>query len=663
MPEAIFDVAVPLRIAGSFHYKSEDPEIGLGTLVEVPFGNRRMHGYVLGKVDKSDIPENRLKAIESVLMTEPAFDAEMLRFLKWVAQYYCHPLGEVLATAIPRHVFAKRKPYLAKEKSFLPQQKPELTEEQAAALLAIEKLEPGKPVLLQGVTGSGKTEIYMRCLERSLDEGKGAIVLVPEIALTPQLVGRFTERFGDSVAVLHSDLSERERSRHWHRARTGEARLVVGARSAVFAPVHNLGTIIVDEEHEGSFKQEDSFRYHARDVAIVRAKLVGARAILGTATPSLESYHNAKAGKYAHVRLLKRVHQRPLPATIFVDLKDKEKQYSRELPWLSTVLVDKIGQTLTAGRQSLLYLNRLGFAHFLFCHDCGHTWRCENCDVALTYYKHPPQLKCHYCSATHRSPNQCEKCEGINLQTMGFGTELVEKTIAEIFPKARIGRMDRSNLKTHKALEELLESVARREVDIVVGTQMIAKGHDFPGVSLVGVLVADSQLNLPDFRAHERTFQIITQVAGRAGRAEDPGEVVIQTLNPEHPVLLAAAENRPDDFYRWELGTRQQFGFPPSRRLAMLRFQHVNQKQVERYAQEMTGALKDRIQALGYDCQVLGPAEAPISRIKKLYRYQALVKASGAGELQNLMSELLLFDAQRKTPVQMSVDVDPIHAL
>lgn len=676
--DCLVDVAVPFRVSASFHYlaPSEVVEsLSLGSIIQVPFKNRLTHAFVLGFPSETSIERKRLKAIESVLVTEPLFDESMLKFLKWVSDYYCHPLGEVISAAIPKQYLkistAKRKKPVALDdpeasRGLLSDSaafRPTLNEEQAFAVARMLDPEDKRPVLLHGVTGSGKTEVYMTVLEKVLQAGKGAIVLVPEIALTPQLLGRFSARFSDQVAVLHSDLTPKERYIQWERLRLGLSRVVVGARSAIFAPVKNLGLIVVDEEHEGSFKQEDSFHYHGRDVAVVRGSMQGAKVVLGTATPSLESYANAESGKYLYVTLKNRVENRPMPKTTFIDLRDKTQWVAPKIPYLTHALVDRVAETLRSGNQAMLFLNRLGYAHFLFCSDCGHTWRCRQCDVTLTYYQSPPLLKCHYCGITRTPPSTCEACHGVNLETMGAGTEQVEKEIKKLLPKARIARMDRSVVKTRHDLESLLKSIAAREVDIVIGTQMIAKGHDFPGVALVGILTADASLNLPDFRANERTFQAITQVSGRAGRAGVAGEVVLQTINPDHPVLQAAATNRPMDFYRLELGARREHQFPPFHRMAMVRLQHRRQPMVEAFAEALAGFTRDRIGRAKWRVSIIGPAEAPLSKLKNLYRFQMLVKAEAVKELQQCLRLMQDQVAACKTPVRVDFDVDPISAL
>lgn len=638
----------------------------VGSVVEVKFRHKATHAFVLGFPTTTEVPEDKLRKIDSVLVQEPLFDEGMLRFFRWVAEYYCHPLGEVIAAAVPKQFIQaseKRKEQALKSKPLdfegLKQEIPEkLTEDQVKALEQINDPE-AQPILLHGVTGSGKTEVYIRALQHVLEQGKSGMILVPEIALTPQLLARFSSRFPGLVAVLHSDLSPKDRLAQWEKIRKGVCRVVIGARSAVFAPLQNLGLMIVDEEHETSFKQEDSLRYHARDVAVVRAKMAGAKIVLGSATPSLESWANTKSGRYRYVTLPKRVQERPMPKVDIVDLRDKQDWFAPHTPWLSAKLAARLRDVLAAGQQSLLYLNRLGYAHFLYCGDCAHTWRCKQCDVALTYYKHPAHLLCHYCGSSHRAPDVCEVCQGTALDTMGVGTEQVEKEIKAFLPTARVARMDRSVVKTRSDLELILSSVAAREIDIVIGTQMLAKGHDFPGIALVGILMADATLNMPDFRANERTFQVITQVSGRAGRGELKGEVILQTLNPDSPILHQAIAGDAVSFYNNEIAAREAAGFPPAKRMAMLRFQHKNPQRVQEFAEQMVAFLLQR--KLG--CQILGPAEAPLSRLKNLYRWHCLLKSDSVREIQNTLRVANQFAEHLKSGVQMAVDVDPMNCM
>lgn len=671
----IVDVAIPVRVNSSFHYLIDDvlgSSLSPGSVVSVPFGSRTAYGFVLGFPEKPNIEQAKLKNIKEVLVVEPVFDEAMYRFLKWVSDYYCHPLGEVIATAIPKAFWTPSKPKKLKKQNStelsvsdvsVAQTGHELNPDQSAAVNSILDSTEERPYLLHGVTGSGKTEVYMNVLSSILAMEKTGIILVPEIALTPQLTERFSARFPNLIAVLHSDLTAKERTHQWKLITSGTAKIVIGARSAIFAPLKDLGIIVVDEEHETSFKQEDSLRYNARDLAVVRAKLEKAKVVLGSATPSVETYQNAITGKYVYLKLPERVNHRPMPKTHFVDIKDKNQWYAPEARWLSKSLVDAIEHTLKNKQQVMLYLNRLGFAHFLFCCDCGHTWRCQNCDVSLTYYQNPPQLKCHYCGTQKKVPVTCENCSGVRLDTMGLGTEQVEKTLMAIFPKARISRMDRGVIKGKKDLEQVLNKIQKRDVDIVIGTQMVTKGHDFPGIALVGILLADASLNLPDFRANERTFQIITQVSGRAGRADIPGEVYVQTIQPDHPVLVSATHHQYEEFYRNELASRKLFHFPPFHRAVMLRFQHTNPSRVESFAYQVVKLLQKEAVSRFPSCQILGPAEAPISKLKKMYRWQCLIKSESVKELQTMLRLLFEWEKREKNTVQMAADVDPVNLL
>ncbi|MBI1861970.1 MAG: primosomal protein N' [Deltaproteobacteria bacterium] len=667
----IVDIAVPRPVEGSFHYDVPAElvdKVKVGMVIEAPFGKSSTIGFVVGLPQSSSLDPSRIRSISSVLTPEPLFDQTMLEFLTWVSQYYCHPLGEVISAAIPKQSWETAKKSPARKKRELPLEMlagsaPEnLTDAQKEAVAKILDPQDNRPVLLHGVTGSGKTEVYIRCLESMMAEGKGAIVLVPEISLTPLLLARFSVRFPGIVAVWHSHLTPRERREEWEKVRSGQARIVIGARSAVFAPINNLGCIVVDEEHETSFKQEEDLRYHARDMAIVRANRSGAKVILGSATPSVESYHNTTTGKFAYARLATRVQDRPMPKIAIIDLKDEEQKIS-EVPWLSQTLDIALRKTLADGKQSILYLNRLGFSHMLYCDDCGHTWRCNNCDIGLTYYRQPRVLRCHYCNMRRPVPDTCPECKGHSIETFGFGTEQVEKTIQERFPTARIARMDRSVVKTKRDLEELIERISRRDVDIVIGTQMIAKGHDFPGITLVGILTADANLNIPDFRAHERTFQMLTQVSGRAGRATDPGEVIIQSLQPNHPIIQTILNQTTETFFQTELESRRSHRFPPFSRLALVRFQHKNAARVSSFAQSCVRHLLNEFTRQGIQCSILGPSEAPLARLRNYYRWHCLVKSGGVAELRKAIAVVNAYTQSQKSSVQVTYDIDPMNAM
>ncbi|MEJ2202259.1 MAG: primosomal protein N', partial [Desulfuromonadaceae bacterium] len=559
---------------------------------------------------------------------------ELVPFFSRAAEYFCHPLGEVIRTALPAGLsgrgaevaILRQKVYRATaregepagavqkelltlvrdggavplselrrfvatpygalrrllEQGYLVESEeerlrdpflavpvsaetvPEPTAEQAAVLAEVEKSLAASgfaPFLLHGVTGSGKTEIYLRAIATVLDQGRRALVLVPEIALTPQLVARFRSRFRDGrgrIAVLHSGLSDGERYDAWRAIARGEVEIVIGARSAVFAPLAELGIIVVDEEHEASYKQGEGFRYHARDLALLRGQMVGATVLLGSATPAVTSYARAQGGQTGLLQLSGRVLERPLPAVELVDLTA-----SPFGEYLSESLTVALQQNLEQGEQSLLLLNRRGFAPYLLCADCGTSFRCPNCEITLTYHQERRQLRCHYCDFHQTPPELCPKCRGGNVLPEGVGTERLEIELAERFPAARIARMDRDTTTRKGAHQQLMERMARREIDILVGTQMVAKGHDFHGVTLVGVVNADSTLNFPDFRSGERTFALLTQVAGRAGRGEQPGRVLIQTYCPDHYALACAANHDYVAFYEQETAFRRELGYPP----------------------------------------------------------------------------------------------------
>ncbi len=540
---------------------------------------------------------------------------------------------------------------------------PPLHPQQASALGAIEAAlaEGGfKTFLLQGVTGSGKTEIYLRAIALVLAAGKQAIVLIPEIALTPQTVERFTSRFGDRVAVLHSRLSAGERVRQWESMATGDASVVVGARSALFAPAKNLGLIVVDEEHESSYKQDDSPRYNARDAAIKRAQLVGGIAVLGSATPSLESLHNAKAGKYGLLLMPDRVNQKPLPKMRLVDLKEEWKARGADRPILSLPLEEAVRQTLAKGEQTLLFLNRRGFSTVALCLQCGEQLQCPSCSVPVTFHKsggtkNEATLLCHYCNWQGPLPEKCPACKGGPIRLVGLGTEKIEEEIARKFPEARVARMDLDTTRKMGSHEAILKRIVKKEVDILIGTQMVAKGHDFPGVTLVGVVGADTGLALPDFRSSERVFQLLVQVAGRAGRADKEGLIYLQTFNPEHPSIQAASVYNFQAFGEQELALRKMLFYPPFSRLGLLVYRSKTEKQAAQAAEQAARFLRSQ-KTLGVE--VSGPAPAAIAKLRGQYRYQILIKSEKPGPIRQALA---LMDQTIETPkgVFRVVDLDP----
>ena len=513
--------------------------------------------------------------------------------------------------------------------------------------------------LLHGVTGSGKTEVYLRLIARTVEQSGGAIVLVPEIALTPQLVGRFRARFGERIALLHSALSPGERLDQWEQVRRGRLPIVVGARSAVFAPVPRLGLIVVDEEHEPTFKQEDQLRYHARDLAIVRARLAKATVVLGSATPSLESTYNTHRGKLTLLSMPERVHARPLPQVTLIDLCRTPTTDAEGV--LSEPLVRALEENVARGEQSLLFLNRRGYASFLLCRSCGFILECPHCSISLTYHHASRRLVCHYCDHRRRLPERCGKCSGTLIQPMGVGTEKVEAALRLLLPKARLARMDRDTTRG-PALGQILRAFHAREKDVLVGTQMIAKGHDFPGVTLVGVLLADQALKFPDFRAAERTFQLLTQVAGRAGRGERPGRVLVQTFDPRHYALRHASHHDYAGFVDTELAIRRERGFPPFLYLALLRITatdaDVARREAEHAARIVLGSTLRR--SIG----VLGPSPAPIERIKGRTRWHVLLRSPSRRALHEALRHLRTgLEGRRGRSSSVAIDVDPVSML
>lgn len=516
--------------------------------------------------------------------------------------------------------------------------------------------------LLHGVTGSGKTEVYLRAVEHARSQGKGSLILVPEIALTPQLVGRFKSRFGDEVAVLHSALKDSERLRHWQALRKGEVTLAVGVRSAIFAPVAKLGLVVVDEEHDPSFKQEDKLRYQARDLAVVRGQRAGAVVVLGSATPSLETLENVSRGRYQKLALPSRVDDRPMPEVSIVDLRHERPRgpdtRDVEPPLLSTPVRDAMREVLAKGQQVILFLNRRGFSTYVLCEVCGTPRRCSNCDVCLTLHQHQRALVCHYCGDRSALPRECPECSG-PLLTLGVGTEKVEAEVAETFPQARVARLDRDAVSSAEKLTDLLSAFARREIDVLVGTQMVAKGHDFPGVTLVCVLLADSALALPDFRAAERTFHLLTQVAGRAGRGTEPGRVLVQSYNPlAQPVARSVAHDF-EGFAQVEVGRRKALGWPPFSRLAAVRVEGEDPHATEQAAKRLGRAIAQALPPASQGVRLLGPAPAPIAKVKGKTRWQLVLKAPNHALLQKPLEAAERVIDELPLSIRAVLDVDP----
>ena len=542
---------------------------------------------------------------------------------------------------------------------------PVLNDAQRRALEQIEaKLAApdGTPVLLHGITGSGKTEVYMRAIATALRQDKSALVLVPEIALTGQLVQRFAARFASRLGVLHSGLSGGERFDEWRRLARGDARIVIGTRSAVFAPLRHLGLIVVDEEHDTAYKQEEAPRYNARDVAVVRAQQSKAVVVMGSATPAVESFHNAQRGKYLLLSLPHRIDDKPLPAITLVDQRAHTAPNERIV---SGPLREAIAACLERREQCLILINRRGFAAYLQCRDCGVVPYCEHCSVALTYHRGTHRLRCHYCGFNQAVPTVCTGCESASLRPHGLGTQQVESVLSGLFPEARLARMDRDTTRAKAAHQHILRALGNGDIDILVGTQMIAKGHDYPNITLVGVVSADASLSMPDFRAPERLFQLLTQVAGRAGRGERPGHVLMQTYRPEHYSMAFAYGHDFAGFFQHEMARRQPVLYPPFSRLARLVVESPKAEQAEATSQRIGEMLQRQIPTPS-DVTILGPAEAPIARLHDRHRWHLLVKSASSQALhQCLIAGLAAARRHKSFPrlTRVSVDMDPVSFL
>ncbi len=528
------------------------------------------------------------------------------------------------------------------------------------------------PHLLYGITGSGKTAVYVAAMQRALANNKSALLLVPEIGLTPATAAQMVAAFGSEVALLHSQLTPDERAEQWHRIRRGEARVVVGTRSAVFAPMPDLGLILIDEEHDGSYKQEETPRYHARDVAVMRAKLGGITVVLGSATPSLEYWNNAERGRYARIEMLERVQSRPLPVVEMIDMRAEFRETGQEQIF-SRQLIEETQTTLDRGEQVIILLNRRGYSFVVMCRACGEKIECENCAISLTYHKHSDEsdlagparvgarLECHYCGFRRGVPSHCPKCNSEHLFFLGAGSQQGEERLQELFPNARIGRMDRDTVRTRGDMERLLQRLHSGEINLLVGTQMIAKGHDIHGVTLVGVVGADFALGLPDFRAAERVFQLLTQVSGRAGRGDKPGRVLVQTYQPDHYVNQFARQHDYTGFAAREMYFRRAMRYPPFAALANVL---IHSEQLEEVLAISTQLGKWLAANRPETVRVLGPAPAPLPRIKRVYRYHLLLKSERRDALGVTLRSMLAFIEAANIPRRnVIVDVDALHLM
>ena len=739
----IIEIAIPLYLDRAFHYLVPETlreQAITGRRALVPFGNRKLTGYILGNAAESEIAN--LKEIIEVLDNESLWTPEELDFFRWTASYYQHPLGEVVRTALPAGIniqtrkgsssgreemtggkTARREKFYLPVTDIAPIRQPSakaleilavikengnisagelrkrfgactpqlkrlvelglcraeerevyrdpfknstvrrdeprrLHSHQKAALDAIAdsiNRQQFTPFLLYGVTGSGKTEVYLQAISHALDSGKNALVLVPEIALTPQLTGRFQARFGGGIAILHSALSDGERYDEWRRIRRGLARIVIGARSAIFAPLDKIGIIIVDEEHESSFKQSDGLRYNARDLALVRGQMEHAAVVLGSATPLVTSMHAASQGRLTLLELPERVEGRPMPTVELVAMKGSKETISAQLSKC-------LAETYEERRQAIVFLNRRGFATFLVCTDCGKPLICPNCSVTLTYHRQRGQSLCHYCDYAVPAPGTCPSCNGPTLNELGAGTEKLEHDLKELLPSARILRMDSDTTSGKGSHERLLSRMNDGSADILVGTQMIAKGHDFPEVTLVGVVNAEASLGMPDFRAAERTFQLLSQVIGRAGRGENPGRVVVQAYDTGHYAISSAAGHDAAGFYQQELEFRSEAGYPPFAFLAAFAISGLSEQTVSDQADSTARTLSRLKTELKVRVEILGPAPSPIYRLRNRFRRQILLKGANRNDLHRLLASWRQQAAIPST-VRISVDIDPVDMM
>jgi primosomal protein N' (replication factor Y) len=664
MTEQRLKVAVPAPFSDALDYLPGD-ELPLlpGMRVLVPLGRRQIVGVVVCAPEWIESGDGlRCRPVSRRLDADPTVSAEVLSLCQWAASYYHHPLGEVLAAALPG---ALRKPPSARARpprarrpravaiaSGAASAKNVLSDEQAAVVGALAQESEFQVSLLEGVTGSGKTEIYLNRVQAVLDQGRQALVLTPEIGLTPQLEARFRERFGEAVALFHSGLTERARADAWQAAREGRCRVLVGTRSAVFTPLPQLGLIVVDEEHDPSYKQQEGFRYSARDVAIVRGQRAGVPVILGSATPSLESLHNVARGRYRHLRLLARPGERRLPKVRLLDLRTVKLRDG-----LAPELVESISRHLDQGGQALLFVNRRGYAPALLCHDCGWLAPCPHCDARMTLHRVRGRLICHHCGSEARVPLRCGSCAGSELIPVGQGTERIEDALRRLFPDIRVERIDSDRARRAGELERLLADIRNRDIRLLVGTQMLAKGHDFDGLTLVGVVDVDQALYSGDFRAVERMGQLLTQVAGRAGRGAVAGEVIVQTHQPDHPQLQCWLREGYAGLSKGLLEERRDMGYPPSAHLALLRADALDAGAALQF-------LKSAASEVGGSGGVdtLGPIPAPMERRANRFRAQLLLRSANRAALQRSLTQLVprigALPGARK--LRWSIDVDPI---
>lgn len=664
-------IAVPCPLPQTFNYLPTAAvniqQLKAGTRIKVPFGRRELIGIFLGVETHAAVDPKKLRQIIDVIDIDPIIDPDMLQLLEWVSAYYHYPLGEVFSIALPS-LLRKGHPAILSKKiqkklsseqldpAFVNQTKNSLIlniEQQKTVDAILEKSSSFNVFLIDGITGSGKTEVYFHVITAQLKLDHQILVLVPEIGLTPQTVQRFQERFSVPIAIMHSDLSDKDRLDNWILAKTNQVNIIIGTRSAIFTPLPNLGLIIIDEEHDGSFKQQDSLRYSARDAAIMLAKQKNIPIILGSATPSLESYYNAQSQRYIYLKLTRRAGSAILPHIELLDIRNQLLEDG-----LSKITLHKIKEHLSNQGQVLLFLNRRGFAPNLICHHCGHIFKCSRCDAYYTYHQSKAKLICHHCEKQLSVPKQCSACSSTQLVPSGLGTERIETALQRHFSKEIIVRIDRDSTRKKGSFNALLEKINAGEFKILIGTQMLAKGHHFPQVTLAVIVNADGGLLSTDLRASERMGQLIMQVAGRSGRAEKPGEVLIQTRQPDNPHLHCLLHKNYQEFSNYLLVERKQTQLPPYSFLALFRAEAFTELSAFNYLH----AVKLKLRDSNFNVLCLGPVAAPLQKKAGKFRAQLLLQAISRKTLQTALTELMqeLTGQRSDKKVKWSLDVDPV---
>lgn len=665
------EVILNLPINQGFTYSYTPPENEkeelkpqIGKRAEIMFGNRKTTGFIINILDK--IPENcpvdasKIRNIKRIIDTEPLFDEDLIEMAKWISRYYLCSLGEAIFAMIPSGRKESFSGGFTYEDDKISTKKNILSEEQQKAVSDILNFSSPKNEnsqifhYLYGPTGSGKTEVFLQLAEDVLKNGKGVIYLVPEISLTGQVAKDIAKRFGNTAAILHSGLTASQRLTQWHKILHKEARVVVGARSAIFAPVPDLGLVIIDEEHDGSYKSGNNPRYHARQVAMHRCSKLKIPLVMGSATPSVEAWNGMKNGTIIKHTLTKRLAGGTMPKIQCINLNNFKSGGC-----ISKPLEDEITKTLEQKKQTILFLNRRGFTHFFRCNSCGYELVCKNCSVPMTYHKVENRLRCHYCGWSINPPQSCPQCGSLDIGSSGFGTEFIESETKAKFPNAKIIRIDTDAITKKEELLKTLEDFKNGKYDIILGTQMVAKGLNFPNLQLVGVILADAGLHMPDFRAGERTFSLITQVAGRAGRYFPDGKVIVQTYNPNQEPIYFACQNKIFDFYNYELNQRKMLDFPPFSRLLRIVFRSFNKNLAYKTAFEVY-KIFESLNVKG--AEIIGPAECPIEKINSNWRYQILLKGKSIIPLQS-MARKILFEYQKNQNVYIEYDVDPVSLL